>query len=205
MMFVQGERSLARSEGGLGVGLTLVRRLAEMHGGGAMAQSKGPGMGSTFEVCLPLLTVSGEAPPPGSQPSVPEAQHPEGPRSPKRILIVDDNVDSATSMAALVTLKGHHVLLAHEGPTALAELRAFAPHLLLLDIGLPGVSGYDVARAVRANPANVHIVLCAMSGYGQNDDRRRSRDAGFDHHLVKPVELGALDALINALPNLVKA
>lgn len=204
-LFAQGERSLARSEGGLGVGLTLVRRLAEMHGGGAVAQSNGPGLGSTFEVCLPLDDSGGELAPQAEVVAEERVAPPEARRAPRRILIVDDNVDSANSMAALLTLKGHDVRRVNEGPTALSELQAFAPHLVLLDIGLPGMSGYDVAREIRRNPANDRIVLCAMTGYGQNDDRRRSRDAGFDHHLVKPIDLNALDTMISALPNLIKA
>lgn len=189
-LFAQGERTLARSEGGLGVGLTLVRRLVEMHGGTVSAKSAGPGQGSTFDVRLPAPVPNTISEPITSRST---ATNP----SRRRILVVDDNADSVNSMKTLLTLKGHDVVSAYDGPEALAMIREFRPALVLLDIGLPGMSGYDVARAAREDAGNRGMVLCAVTGYGQNEDRRRSRDAGFDHHLVKPVDMVALEAVIN--------
>ncbi|MBC8088577.1 MAG: PAS domain S-box protein [Phycisphaerae bacterium] len=199
-LFAQGERSLARSEGGLGVGLTLVRRLVELHGGTAVASSAGPGLGSTFEVCLPLLEWSAPSPVPPVSPGAPPASG----NLRRRILVVDDNVDSANSMTALLSFKGHDVHAALDGASAMKELSLFAPQLVLLDLGLPGMDGYDVLREIRGDAAYEGMVVCAMTGYGQNDDRRRTRDAGFDHHFVKPVNLVALDEVITSLPDLVK-
>lgn len=201
-LFAQGERSLARSEGGLGVGLTLVRRLVEMHDGSVVARSEGVGQGSSFEVCIPLLARSEED---IAQDAEPPAAITIGSTSQFRILVVDDNVDSARSMMTLLSLKGHQVHCVFDGESAVAEIASFMPHLVLLDIGLPGMSGYDVARAIKTNPENENVVLCAVTGYGQNEDRRRSRDAGFEHHLVKPVDIAELDAVIDTLPDLVRA
>ena len=194
-LFTQGERSLARSEGGLGVGLTLVRRLVELHGGTVTAFSDGVGLGSTFEVLLPLV----------AEERVPEAVNDHvtavnEPYASHRILIVDDNSDALTSMERLLQLRGHEVQSAADGPSALRTVTEFQPELVLLDIGLPGMSGYDVARSIRRNHQNDTIVLCATTGYGQYEDRRRSRDAGFDHHLVKPVEFAAIETVIASLP-----
>ena len=193
-LFAQGERSLARSEGGLGVGLTLVRRLVESHGGNVTAHSEGLGKGSTFEVHMPLADTTVLAPGDGTDESVAVTT-----RARHRILVVDDNSDALNSMEMLLKLKGHLVQCAGDGASALALMPEFQPELVLLDIGLPGMSGYDVAREIRANRDNDTVVVCATTGYGQNEDRRRSRDAGFDHHLVKPVDFTAIDTVINAL------
>ena len=191
-LFAQGERTLARSEGGLGVGLTLVRRLVEMHGGVVSASSPGPGQGSAFEMHLPVQTVKDANSARSS--TAEEFAHPT---LRQRILVVDDNADSMSSMAALLSLKGHDVESAPDGPSALEKLREFNADLVLLDIGLPGLSGYDVAREMRRSGSDV--VLCAMTGYGQDEDRTRTRDAGFDHHLTKPVDMTALYTIINDL------
>ncbi|MEP6764857.1 MAG: PAS domain S-box protein [Gemmatimonadaceae bacterium] len=191
-LFAQEERGLSRSEGGLGVGLSLVRRLVEMHGGIVTASSPGLELGSTFEVQLPLFTVK-----PVSVERTPAARVA---RTPHRIMLVDDNADAVVSLSLLLTHKGHAVASAADGPSALALMDSFKPELVLLDIGLPRMSGYDVATHVRNDPALAGVVLCAMTGYGQEEDRRRTRDAGFDHHFTKPVDLSALDALIESLP-----
>ncbi len=192
-LFTQAERTLDRSEGGLGIGLTLVRRLTEMHGGSVEAFSAGPGQGSEFVVRLPLLT----AVPPAPEPEEPvELPGRTGPVPPRRILVVDDNQDSAESLAMLLRLFGNDVRTAHDGHLALAVAEAYRPDVVLLDIGLPGINGYDMARAIRKMPALDQAVLVALTGYGAEEDRRRSREAGFDAHLVKPVDLGTLQELL---------
>jgi CheY-like chemotaxis protein len=189
-LFAQGDRSLARSEGGLGIGLTLVKRLAEMHGGDVEAHSDGPGKGSEFVVRLPLAPEAVGGPEAGG------ASGCASPARPCRVLVVDDNPDSASGMVRLLELQGHQVASAHDGPAAVAAARSFRPDVVLLDIGLPGMDGYQVASALRDDEALSDAVLIAVTGYGQDEDRRRSRAAGFDHHLVKPVDFDALAALI---------
>jgi signal transduction histidine kinase len=188
-LFTQGDRSLARSEGGLGIGLTVVQRLAEMHGGSVSARSEGPGKGSEFTVRLPLARETAAAGPqarPGLRAS----------GGCSRILIVDDNVDTARGMVRLLKLLGNEAIAAHDGPAAIEAARTFRPDFVLLDIGLPGMDGYQVASALRADGLGKGAVIIAVSGYGQEEDRRRSRAAGFDHHLVKPVDFDTLIALI---------
>ncbi len=192
-LFTQAERTLDRSEGGLGIGLTLVRRLTEMHGGSVEAFSAGPGQGSEFVVRLPLLTAAPPAPAPETPAELPGRTEPVPPR---RILVVDDNQDSAESLAMLLRLFGNDVRTAHDGHLALAVAEAYRPDVVLLDIGLPGMNGYDMARAIRKMPALDQAVLVALTGYGAEEDRRRSREAGFDAHLVKPVDLGTLQELL---------
>ncbi|MDB5351017.1 MAG: luxQ 8, partial [Planctomycetota bacterium] len=192
-LFAQGDRSLARSEGGLGIGLTVVRRLAEMHGGDVTAHSAGPNRGSEFVVSLPLA----ERPAAAESESEPEAQLAPAEAGPgARVLVVDDNVDTARGMARLLKLLGHEVLAIHDGRAAVEAARAFRPGFVLLDIGLPGLDGYEVARGLRQDERSRDAVIIAVSGYGQEDDRRRSRAAGFDHHLVKPVDFDALISLL---------
>jgi two-component system CheB/CheR fusion protein len=163
-----------------------------MHGGAVTATSAGRGAGSEFIVRLPVLTTF----------AGPEDKPVEGPSRAapprRRILVVDDNVDAAESNAALLRFIGHEVEVAYDGPSALAAARRFQPEIVLLDIGLPGMSGYDVARALRAQPEFQRTVLAAVTGYGQQEDLQRSREAGFDHHLTKPLAPGALTAFVSA-------
>ncbi len=188
--FVQGDRSAARSEGGLGIGLTLVKSLVEMHGGTVTATSGGPRGGSEFRVRLPVatrrLTESVKAP------SVGGNAHPTA-----RVLVVDDNVDSARSLARLLKLLGHDVRTAYDGPEAIAAAETHRPDVILLDIGLPGMDGYCVARQLRESGPCKDSVIVAVSGYGREEDRRRSREAGFNFHLIKPIDHDALLTLLS--------
>ncbi|WP_170162317.1 CHASE domain-containing protein [Caldimonas tepidiphila] len=184
-MFVQAERPADRS-GGLGIGLMLVRSLVELHGGTVRARSEGRGHGSEFTVCLPLL-VSGAR---GQGPD--REERAASPARGLRILLVDDNRDAAESLAALLAGDGHAVELAHDGPQALEAAARSRPDVALLDIGLPGLDGYEVARRLRRGPEGERLRLIAITGWGQPEDRRRTRDAGFDAHLVKPVDYPAL-------------
>jgi PAS domain S-box-containing protein len=182
-LFTQGSRSMDRSQGGLGVGLTLVKRLVELHGGTVEAASPGPGLGSSFTLRLPLLpgpVAAGEDPGNGWRAT--------GGGS-RRVLVVDDNRDAAQSMAMLLRELGHAVDLAHDGPGAIDAALRNPPDLVFLDIGLPGMDGYEVARRLRAEPALEGVRLVAVTGYGGAADRRSSAEAGIDEHLVKPVEL----------------
>jgi signal transduction histidine kinase/ActR/RegA family two-component response regulator len=194
-LFAQADRSLAHSEGGLGVGLTLVKSLVELHGGSVEAHSPGPNRGSEFVVRLPLLA-DGQRPSGGEEPGDAQAV----PLPPRRILVVDDNVDSAESLAVLLRLQGHEVEVAHDGATALAAAQTFRPQAVLLDIGLPGMDGYEVARRLRQQSVPAEMLLVAVTGYCQEEDRRRSQEAGFNAHLVKPVCLGTLHALLARTP-----
>jgi CheY-like chemotaxis protein len=189
-MFMQADTSLERSQGGLGIGLTLVKQLVEMHGGTVEALSRGAGMGSEFVVQLPIE----------SDPSICQKQQPSNSiHSPKpvgRILVVDDNRDSAESLAALLKLNGNTTYTAFDGLRALEAGATFRPDVVLLDIGLPELNGYDVARKIREQPWGRNIVLIALTGWGKEEDRRRSSEAGFNSHLVKPVEFANLNALL---------
>ncbi|HYU43934.1 MAG TPA: ATP-binding protein [Vicinamibacteria bacterium] len=190
-LFIQGERSLDRSEGGLGIGLTMVQRLIALHGGTVAARSPGPGHGSEFVVRLPLTQIPSAEPSPVSDaPPVPAA----GPKL--RVLIVDDSEDAVESLAMLLGLWGHDVMTATDGAAALDLVSRKAPHVVLLDIGLPGLSGYEVAKRIRAHEGGKDIVLVALTGYGQADDRRRAQEAGFTDHLVKPVVPETLQRLL---------
>jgi signal transduction histidine kinase/ActR/RegA family two-component response regulator len=180
-LFVQSERSLDRSEGGLGIGLSVVQRLVEMHDGQVAAASAGPGLGSSFEIRLPTVA----APREGVQKSTHRAA------APKRVLVVDDNVDAATSLADFLQLDGHQVEAVYSGKGALDAIATFGPEVVLLDIGLPEMDGYEVAQRIRAGGSCVRLV--ALTGYGQAEDIERTRSAGFDAHLVKPVDFGALE------------
>ena len=181
-LFIQGARSADRAEGGLGIGLTLVRSLVHMHGGTVVALSEGPGKGSAFVVRLPAAAsqTANEAAA-SSAPKLTKVAHP------RRVLVVDDNVDAATLLADLCETMGHEVKVAHDGPQALQVLDGFAPEFAVLDIGLPVMDGYELARRMRdqLGPA---CRLIALTGYGQEHDRQRSHDAGFEAHLVKPID-----------------
>ncbi|HEV2844774.1 MAG TPA: PAS domain S-box protein, partial [Thermoanaerobaculia bacterium] len=191
-LFVQGERTLDRSEGGLGIGLTLVRQLVQLHGGSVQALSPGPGRGTELVVRLPLLAGESLAALPsqsretGGSPQV----------RPRRILIVDDNSDATQTLLVLLELWGHEVRSAHDGPAALAAAAELQPEIVLLDLGLPGMSGFEVAPELRALPGLRDVTIVAVTGYGQDEDRRKTREAGFDHHLVKPVDPDLLRKLI---------
>ncbi|WP_459568124.1 chemotaxis protein CheB [Cupriavidus sp. 8B] len=190
-IFVQAEPSLDRRSAGLGLGLALVKRLVELHQGSVRASSEGRGRGSKFVVRLPVLPQGTPADPPSEGDRGDTVEVPS-----QRILVVDDNADGAQSSAALLSLYGHEVQVAEDGETALSYLRSFRPDVVLLDIGLPGMDGYEVAHRIRSMPEHRHVLLVALSGYGQAEHRHRSRDAGFDHYLVKPADLRELNTFI---------
>jgi PAS domain S-box-containing protein len=190
-LFTQGKRSLDRAQGGLGLGLTLVRSLVEMHGGKVRAASEGPGKGSEFTVVLPRreaeAIVREEARAPAARPAPQRS----------RVLVVDDNTDAADLLAEALRAEGHEVRVAANALEALSIAPGFAPRVALLDIGLPVMDGYELAHRLKSDPTLAHLQLVAISGYGQEADRRRSVEAGFKEHLVKPVELGEVLALVN--------
>jgi nitrogen-specific signal transduction histidine kinase/CheY-like chemotaxis protein len=189
-LFVQGDRTLDRSEGGLGIGLAVVKKLIEMHGGQISARSEGLGRGSTFELRLPrarrrrLRTRGGQRQ-----------------RQRRRVMIVDDNVDAADSLGLLLGLEGHQTECAYSAAAALQRVTAFAPQVVLLDIGLPDIDGYEVARRLRALPGGAAMTLVAVTGYGQAEDRERALASGFQTHLVKPVDLVALGRILATHPS----
>jgi signal transduction histidine kinase/DNA-binding response OmpR family regulator len=192
-LFTQVDRSLDRSQGGLGIGLTLVHRLVEMHAGRVEAHSAGPNRGSEFVVRLPALA------PDQAQPSGNGAEPALAKAAARRLLVVDDNQDAADSLALLLGTAGHEVRVYTDGPAALAAADNFRPDMVLLDIGLPGMSGYEVAQRLRSRPGHEGVLLVALTGYGQDEDVRRSREAGFDHHLVKPADFEVLNKLLACL------
>ncbi len=191
-MFAQVDQSLEKSQGGLGIGLTLVQRLTQMHGGSVEARSDGrPGLGSEFQVRLPIEAEATARP--AARPASPL---PLGPSPSLRILIVDDNLDSARTLARLLRLLGHRTFTAHDGGEALEVAEEERPDVVLLDIGLPVLNGYDVARQIRQRPWGRDIQIIALTGWGQESDRQRSKESGFDHHLVKPIDPDALRGLL---------
>jgi CheY-like chemotaxis protein len=192
-MFYQIRRS-SGVQGGLGIGLALVRRLVELHGGTVEASSEGHDRGAEFVVRLPELADMPAAAPNGA----PMAE--TGTPAARRVLVVDDNVDSAESLAMLLRLGGHEIETAYDGLQAVEAAERFKPDLVLLDIGLPGIDGYDAAACIREGSAGREVVLVAITGWGQEQDRRRSREAGFDAHLTKPVDMAALSRLLAELP-----
>ncbi len=191
-MFAQVDTSLERSRDGLGIGLTLVKTLVEMHGGTVEVHSEGPGRGSEFTVRLPIVAETPKLLPTTVADPIPSAG--------RRILIVDDNEDGAESLALLLELSGHETLKAFDGMEALEAAERFRPDAVLLDIGLPGLNGYEVCRRIREEPWGKDVVLVAVTGWGQDEDRHRSRQAGFNTHMVKPVDHDALMKLLASLP-----
>jgi len=189
-LFTQAERSSDRSSGGLGLGLALVKSLIELHGGEVACESAGAGQGSRFSVYLPLLHApAAAAPVPDTQPGADTAL--------LRVLVVDDNVDAAVMLAMLLEASGHQVQVEHDPLEALAATLANPPQVCLLDIGLPGIDGLELARRLRARPGTAHALLIAITGYGQDSDRQQILQAGFDHHLVKPIDIAQLYTLLD--------
>jgi nitrogen-specific signal transduction histidine kinase len=186
-LFTRAGRSADRPQGGLGIGLTLVRELVELHGGSIEATSEGAKQGSEFTVRLPL-------PKQAARSGQPLRKHP-GRETPRRIVVIDDNVDAAESLAMLLRLKSHEVHVAYDGPSGVSLVTKTTPDCVLVDIGLPGIDGYEVAKQLRAHDGN-GMLLVALTGYGQTEDRKRSEQAGFDHHLVKPVSQDVLAELL---------
>jgi PAS domain S-box-containing protein len=188
-LFAQAERGHDRAQGGLGIGLTVVKRLTELHGGSIEAHSEGIGRGAEFVVKLPLASPEEEV-----QPPPPEARA----RRTKRILVVDDSADIAETLARLLELAGHEVAVAHDGPSALAKAEEIAPEVILLDIGMPGMDGYELARRLRQHRRTRGAALAALTGYGQPSDHERTKEAGFDAHFVKPVDIDALAGFLQS-------
>lgn len=191
-LFAQVDTALERSRGGLGIGLTLARHIVDMHGGELTASSDGLGRGSRFTVRLPFQSVPSSSG--ASDTSFGLAQSVA-----RRVLIVDDNVDSADSLAVLLQLLGHETRCIYEARAAVSEAEAFLPDVIFLDIGMPGMSGYDVARQLRAGPNAEAFTLIALTGWGQPEDRRRTSEAGFDHHLVKPTDPQSIERILREL------
>lgn len=191
-MFMQVDRSLEKSQGGLGVGLALVKRLVEMHGGSVEARSEGSGKGSEFVIRLPVvLSVVQDLPR--------QITEPDAPKSGRQILVVDDNVDAATTLAIMLKIMGNEVHTAHDGQSGLEAAAEFRPDVILLDIGMPKLNGYDTARRIREQPWGQSVTLVALTGWGQEEDRRKSEEAGFDHHMVKPIETAELHRILTNL------
>jgi PAS domain S-box-containing protein len=188
-LFTQADRGLDRAQGGLGIGLTVARRLVELHGGRIDAHSEGLGKGAEFVVTLRALPIT-------SEDVLPGAVAEPAPQRAARVLVVEDNPDTAESVKMLLEVRGHRVRVAYDGVAALHAARASVPDVMLVDIGLPGIDGYEVARRVRRDPDLKRIVLIALTGYGRDEDKEHARAAGFDHHLTKPVGLDALQGLV---------
>ncbi|MEO8358573.1 MAG: ATP-binding protein [Vicinamibacteria bacterium] len=195
-MFSQVGRNPDRAQGGLGIGLTLVRRLTEMHGGQVSAESPGMGEGSVFTVTMPLAA--------SAAPEASTDSHPKdtvaGSDEKLRVLVVDDNLDAANMLAMLVGMHGHSTEIAHSGPEALSKLNSFPAQVIFLDIGLPGLNGYEVAQRIRgleASQKHARAKLIALTGWGSDEDKKRSREAGFDMHMTKPLDAEKIEALLN--------
>ncbi len=192
-LFTQGDLSPAHSQGGLGIGLTLVKRLMDLHDGSVAVHSDGLGQGSEFVIRLPAVASTEAA---GELAGRAEATTHVAGASKRRVLVVDDNVDAAESIAMILQLAGYDVRCIYDGPSVLQTATAYRPDVVVLDIGLAGMSGYDVARRIREEPDLKQTVLVAMTGYGQDEDRRRSQEAGFDYHLTKPVDPDVLQDFV---------
>jgi CheY-like chemotaxis protein/two-component sensor histidine kinase len=191
-LFMQAERTYDRAQGGLGIGLTLVKRLVTMHDGSVEAHSGGPDQGSEFVVRLPIASGLAETPATARPAAAAMKAH--------RILVVDDNEDAAESLALLLRILGAEVRTARDGESALAEFATFKPSVTLLDIGMPGMDGYEVTRRIRRLPGGADVTVIAQTGWGQEEDRLRSKEAGIDHHLIKPVDLSMLEKLLGSTP-----
>jgi CheY-like chemotaxis protein len=194
-MFSQADAALDRAEGGLGIGLSLVRGLVTLHGGSIEARSEGIGQGSEFIARIPLGT-------PLETPDVEASADVLVPGAGLKILVVDDSRDAADTCAILLELSGHHVQTAYTGQRALELAEAFRPHVLMLDIGIPDLDGYQVARKIRASSWGRSAILIAVTGWGQEEDRHRAFDAGFNHHLTKPIAAETVESLIRSLGGL---
>lgn len=195
-MFVQADTSLERERGGLGIGLTIVRQLVSMHGGRVWAESEGPGRGSTFTVELPLEAAASTGTPPGTEVAVPaDGSEAPSPAPPRRILVVDDNRDAANTLAMSLELLGHEVRTCHNPFEALDLAASYAPDLVFMDVGMPGLNGYELARRWRSQDWSRDTLLVALTGWGQEDARRSSREAGIDHHLVKPADFAEIERM----------
>jgi two-component system CheB/CheR fusion protein len=199
-MFTRIDRDAKRSPSGLGIGLTLVRRLLEMHGGTVEALNESENKGAEFVVRLPLAEAEALAEAKGASAAGP-IRDGMGTTSPRRrILVVEDNEDVAASIALLLSQSfGHEVRIAHDGPNGIEQAVAFLPNLILLDLGMPAMDGYETARRLRELPGGKQLVIAALTGWGQKEDRRRTKEAGFDFHLVKPVSVLALQELLAGL------
>jgi two-component system CheB/CheR fusion protein len=189
--FMQADVTLDRSRGGLGLGLALVKGLVELHGGKVSAASEGRGRGAEFVIDLPLDSTARRADRP--TPAIPA-------RSPRRVLVIEDNIDAADSLREVLEFDGHAVEVAYSGPEGIDKARRFVPEVVLCDIGLPGMDGFEVARALRADADLRHAVLVALSGYALPEDLRRAVEAGFSSHLAKPVSPDTLQQLLGDLP-----
>jgi CheY-like chemotaxis protein/anti-sigma regulatory factor (Ser/Thr protein kinase) len=188
-LFSQLNRALDRSQGGLGIGLALVKKLVDMHGGTIDADSAGLGRGTTFTVRMPAL-------PPAISKALGPAPQPAPFQDARRILVVDDNHDAAESLSELLGTLGHNTRMAHSGPEAVATAVEFHPDLVFLDIGMPGISGYEVARRLRKHPEVSSAILVALTGWGTEEDKRKARDAGFDEHVTKPIDMAAIETVL---------
>jgi CheY-like chemotaxis protein len=189
-MFSQVDRTLNRAQGGLGIGLTLAKALVELHGGRIEAHSRGPGEGAQFDIYLPVLAAGTQAA---------NGHHADAPvrrAAPRRILVVDDNVDAAQSLGMMFSQMGHDVQVAHDGFAALEAGRAWPPDLVVLDISMPGVDGFEVVRRLRQDPKLARSRFIALTGHGQEEFRRRSREVGFDEYIVKPLSHDVLHSLL---------